>query len=161
MEERPVPIQLRWRGAALDRPLLCLLIRHCLEQEGAEQGLGAGVVIAGDRFVRGLNLRYRGIDRTTDVLSFEDTGGRLGDEAALVGEIVISGPRCLRQAEEQGVRPGVELARLVIHGVLHLLGHDHERPRDRARMVPREVRHRGWARRQQIGPHLFEPRQTP
>jgi probable rRNA maturation factor len=150
---RPVPIALRSRAAAVDRAKLRALIRHGLDREGVPPEFGLGVVLAGDRLVRELNRTWRGKDHTTDVLSFplEDPPPLPPEARAmappLVGEVVISLPRCLEQARERGVAPGEELARLVVHGLLHCLGHDHERPRERARMAPRERALRRGARR--------------
>jgi probable rRNA maturation factor len=111
--------------------------------------------------VRRLNREWRGKDRPTDVLSFPagdppPLPPGADDPARLqLGEIVISLPRCREQAAEQGVDPGVELARLVIHGVLHLLGHDHEEAGERARMQARERRLRAWAAQHGIGPGML------
>lgn len=163
MEEsaRAIPIALRYRGIRVDRPQLRRLVGHCLDEENASRGAGCGFVLAGGRLLRTLNREWRGIDRTTDVLSFF-----LGDgpplppgaeeaEPQLLGEVVISVPRCLEQAGAAGLRPGEELVRLSVHGILHVLGHDHEKPEDRARMVPRERRYRAWAARAGIGPRLL------
>ncbi|MBM3949343.1 MAG: rRNA maturation RNase YbeY [SAR202 cluster bacterium] len=112
------------------------------------------VVIADDQAVRELNKRHRGLDETTDVLSFSFShqGAYYGDGPAQsqwnkdtafvlppgsssgIGEIVISYPQMLRQAKAHGKAPEEELAFLLSHGVLHLLGHDHEEPRERAAM---------------------------
>jgi probable rRNA maturation factor len=117
--------------------------------------------LAGDRLVRRLNHEWRGKDRPTDVLSFP--AGDLpplppGAEESVpsyLGEIVISVPRCREQAAMQGVDPGVELARLVIHGVLHLLGYDHEGGGERVRMQARERKLRAWAAGSGIGPGML------
>ena len=78
------------------------------------------VCIAADQAVRKANLRFLGNDRTTDVLSFPDGGlSRLGD-------ILISASRARRQARQQGHSVDAELKVLLLHGVLHLLGHYHE-----------------------------------
>jgi len=171
---KPLPVALRNRAAAIDRTALRRLIAHCLQAEGAPEAAGLGVVLAGDRLLRTLNRDWRGIDRTTDVLSFpygpppEAAGGSAADgpagadpDAALLGEVVISVPRCVAQARERDEDPGVELVRLVVHGVLHCLGYDHERPADRARMRPREQALRRWAARQGIGAGLLRPRSVP
>jgi probable rRNA maturation factor len=76
--------------------------------------------------MRRLNARYRGIDRPTDVLSFPMREGRTADEQALLGDIVICVPKAAAQAKEYHVRFYDELLRLLIHGLLHLLGYDHE-----------------------------------
>ena len=77
--------------------------------------------------MRSLNRRYRGIDRTTDVLSFSlREGAFAGLRPDLLGDIVISIPRAEQQAGEAGHPLSREIERLLIHGLLHLLGYDHE-----------------------------------
>ncbi len=77
--------------------------------------------------MRSLNRRYRGIDRTTDVLSFSlREGAFAGLRPDLLGDIVISIPRAQQQAEEAGHPLSREIERLLIHGLLHLMGYDHE-----------------------------------
>lgn len=158
---KTLPVAVRTRGAVADRGALRVLVRRCLTSGGAAPDAGLGLVLAGDRLVRRLNREWRGRDRFTDVLSFP-----AGDPPPLppcargavrldLGEIVISVPRCRVQAAEQGVDPGVELARLVIHGVLHLLGCDHETAAERARMQSRERALRAWATRERIGPGML------
>jgi probable rRNA maturation factor len=73
-----------------------------------------------DKLMRRLNRKYRGIDKTTDVLSFE-----IGEEGIL-GEVYISYPKAQRQAKEYNCSIGEELARLAGHGTLHLLGYKHK-----------------------------------
>jgi probable rRNA maturation factor len=95
---------------------------HLLNLNGAE----LSVLFVNSRRMKVLNTLYRGIPRDTDVLSFPlmDEGFR-PDESAL-GDIVISVPRALKQAEEFEVTFYNELLRLLIHGLLHLIGYDHE-----------------------------------
>ncbi len=74
-----------------------------------------------------LNAQYRGICRDTDVLSFPLMDKAVQDgPAVMLGDIVISVPMALRQAKEYKVTFYEELMRLLIHGLLHLTGHDHE-----------------------------------
>jgi len=77
------------------------------------------VLICGDERMRALNRRYRGKDRSTDVLAFPGEGAALGD-------IVISLPYAAREARRRGESRTRELERLLLHGYLHLLGYDHE-----------------------------------
>ena len=114
----------------------------------AEAGAGASVDVAvtGDEAVRELNRRYRGLDETTDVLSFSFThsgeyqGEGEGPSApqdvdfpapagadGSLGEVIISYPQAVRQGGRAGHGTARELSALLTHGVLHLLGHDHER----------------------------------
>jgi rRNA maturation RNase YbeY len=99
-------------------------------------------VLTGDAEVRDLNRRFRGIDRATDVLSF-GMGGELrpsGRRGRVSGDIVISLDRMARQARRYRVSRGKELARLIIHGTLHLAGHDHHRAVERRVMRAEEER---------------------
>jgi probable rRNA maturation factor len=84
------------------------------------------VLFVNSRRMRLLNARYRGIDEDTDVLSFplRDEGREHGQ--VLLGDIVVSVPKALKQSEEFGVPFYEELLRLLVHGLLHLIGYDHE-----------------------------------
>ncbi len=158
---RPVPISVRTRDVGADRVLLRCLVRGCLDLEKAPGSSGAGLVLAGDRLVRRLNREWRGIDRTTDVLAFPaDDAPPLPADAeeedfSTLGEVIVSIPQCRLQAREAGVTAGEELVRLVVHGLLHLLGHDHHRPEDTRIMRRRERALRAWAARTGIGPSLL------
>ncbi len=77
------------------------------------------ILLTDDRGIRGLNRRFRNIDRPTDVLSFP-----MEDER-LLGDIAISVETAIRQAGDFKVSLEEEMARLVVHGLLHLLGYDH------------------------------------
>ena len=92
------------------------------------------IVLARDPELRELNRRWRGIDRATDVLSFPygDRGRRVD------GDLVISLDRLAAQAKRYRVSPGKELARLIVHGTLHLAGHDHHRASERTLMRRQE-----------------------
>jgi probable rRNA maturation factor len=81
--------------------------------------------------MRILNREYRGVDRTTDVLSFPQIDVRcqishLSSQYFILGDIVISVPKANRQSIEYGTTLNEELKRLLIHGLLHLMGYDHE-----------------------------------
>lgn len=99
--------------------------------------------LIGDARIRRLNREYRKQDRATDVLAFPIREAIVpqgkGHTTNMLGDVVISLPTALRQAREAGRSIDVELATLLIHGVLHLCGHDHERsPREAVRMSRRE-----------------------
>jgi len=107
-----------------------------LALEGRRPGEVA-VVLADDAKLRDLNRRWRGLDRATDVLSFGyDEGGDDGVE----GDIVVSLERVREQAKRFRVTRGRELARVVVHGALHLAGLDHQGAAERRRMRAREDR---------------------
>lgn len=83
------------------------------------------VAVMDDAGIRALNARYRGTDRPTDVLAFPHEA-LPGAESLLLGDVVISAERAAAQAVEYGHSTARELALLVVHGVLHLLGYDDE-----------------------------------
>lgn len=83
--------------------------------------------------MRELNRTYRGLDRSTDVLSFDLRGARAAREPH-AGEILISTDRVLAQARRYRGTPARELARVLIHGLLHLQGFDHRKMAERRRM---------------------------
>jgi len=78
------------------------------------------IALLGDEEIRELNARYLDVDRPTDVIAFT-----LGEGADAVGDVYVGVEQARRQARDLGVSLGEELARLVIHGVLHVLGYDH------------------------------------
>jgi probable rRNA maturation factor len=73
-----------------------------------------------------LNSRYRGTDKVTDVLSFPLTGDGIYSDSAILGDIVICIPQALSQSKKYNITFYNELLRLLIHGLMHLLGYDHE-----------------------------------
>jgi probable rRNA maturation factor len=115
------------------------LVRSTLAGEGRRPG-EIGIVLARDEELRALNRSWRGIDRATDVLSFEYDGG-----PRVSGDLVISLDRVAAQARRYRVTRGRELARLAVHGTLHLAGFDHRRALERRGMRRREARALGAA----------------
>ena len=112
------------------------VVEKTLILEGVDSPVELGLVITDDETIRRLNRSYRGKDETTDVLSFA-FGENRHDEAKTpfisppdgkshLGEVLLSYPRAAIQAKEQKHPLERELALLVIHGVLHLLGHEDE-----------------------------------
>ncbi len=94
------------------------------------------MVLTDDATVHELNRTYRGVDRPTDVLSFPQREGEGADPQDMVlGDIVISVDRVEAQAEEFGHSFDRELAFLSVHGLLHLLGWDHQKPDEERRMM--------------------------
>jgi probable rRNA maturation factor len=92
------------------------------------------LALVADREIRRLNARYRKKDYPTDVLSFPP-GGPLPRGARVLGDVVISVERAKVQANESGKTLGDEMESLLIHGILHLLGHDHERSAKEAKAM--------------------------
>jgi len=86
-----------------------------------------------DMKMRDLNFTYRGIDKTTDVLSFpQNFSFYKGLQGGVLGDIIINPHKAGRQAKENGVSLQREISWLLIHGLLHLLGFDHEKNRYQA-----------------------------
>ena len=106
----------RWTGAAAERRLAVTL-----RFVGAREG-------------RALNARYRGRDYATNVLTFV-----YDDVVPRTGDIVVCVPVVTREARAQGKALRAHLAHLIVHGMLHLQGYDHERGADAARMEARET----------------------
>jgi len=133
---------------SLDECWLKCVAQKALEVEGITAPVEMGLVITDADTVRQLNRTYRGEDEATDVLAFY-TLSQTGQEheppfvtppdgIRHLGEVVISYPQAVQQAQEQ--RHGIEkeLTLLTVHGVLHLLGHDHEQLEQRRRMRAKE-----------------------
>lgn len=89
------------------------------------------ILIVNNQRIQALNKKYRGIDKPTDVLSFPMTGTELNSVPAalplLLGDVVLSMEKIQSQAREQGHSADHELMMLLTHGILHLIGYDHER----------------------------------
>ena len=128
-----------------------------LSREEANEDQSLSVVVADDDTVRDLNRQHRGVDETTDVLSFafDNDGVYYGEddvfkldassdfvlppgETAGLGELIISYPQVARQADEAGRSANDELVHMLTHGILHLLGYDHMDDNDEAVMKSKE-----------------------
>ena len=129
----------------VDEELLRRVTTEALRREGVGGEVALSVVITDDEAVRELNRQFRDVDAPTDVLAF--ASGEESDfvtapgEPAYLGDVVISYPRAVAQAEEYGHSTERELALLAVHGVLHLVGYDHVNETKRTEM---------WARQDEI-----------
>jgi probable rRNA maturation factor len=128
-------------AGSLSEERLAEVARRVLEAEDAP-ACELSVTVTDDETVRSLNREYAGEDEVTDVLSFSQ---REGEEfvsppegAPQLGEVVIAYPQATRQAAERGRAATEEVTRLLVHGVLHLLGYDHAEPEEARRMRERE-----------------------
>ncbi len=108
--------------------------RLTLEHEAESLDAELSIILTDDARLHELNLNYLGVDAPTDVLSFPASETDPETGARYLGDILISVPRAQAQAEAAGNPLDAELQLLVVHGVLHLLGHDHARVREKARM---------------------------
>ena len=118
------------------------LVEAVLEAEELEPGTGLAIRLSDDASLRELNRTHRGADEPTDVLSFGAEEGEAfpaaPGEPRYLGDIAVSLEAVERQAAEAGLAAKDELAHVVLHGVLHLLGYDHLNDADDAAMRARE-----------------------
>jgi probable rRNA maturation factor len=144
-EEIEVLVGERFR-AVVDEGWAKKIVRQVLKAEGVAVPYEVSLVVTDSETVQRLNRDYRGIDEPTDVLAFYMLPQKRADSSftlppdgvTRLGEVIISYPQAVAQAKEQGHSPEREMALLVIHGILHLLGYDHEEPEGENKMRGRE-----------------------
>jgi len=128
------------RRVTFNRAGLDRLAGAILSDVGAASG-ELGILFVGDRRMRDLNRRYRGKDRTTDVLAFTMRQSITPHPPALMpvmlGDVVIAVPTATRRAKQWHRSLDEELTVLLVHGILHLCGYDHERNEKEARRMHR------------------------
>jgi probable rRNA maturation factor len=134
-----IDIQVEEQVGPVDVKPLRKAVSRTLVQQGVTEPCEVVVVISDDAVLCDLNSRFRGISEPTDVLSFaDDTRGPFvgggGQFPRYLGDIVISIDRARDQAEAVGGTLTQELQLLTVHGLLHLLGHDHGEPAEKAAM---------------------------
>jgi len=106
------------------------------------EGTELSVTVVGDRSMRGINRTYLGKDRPTNVISFSQREGDCnGMSPDMLGDVIISADTSAREAEQAGMPPYDRLCFLLLHGILHLCGYDHERSgeKEAARMEKKEA----------------------
>jgi probable rRNA maturation factor len=108
--------------------------RAALEHESQSVDVELSIILTNDARLHELNLNYLGVDAPTDVLSFPSSETDPETGAQYIGDILISIPRARAQAEAAGHLLEAEVQLLVVHGILHLLGHDHAEPEEKVRM---------------------------
>lgn len=116
--------------------LLIEIVGQVLTEEGRSPQVEVGISLVDNEHIRELNRRYRRRDRPTDVLSF--FLGEEGEEGEILGDVVISLEQASAQAGLYGHSVEKEVVFLAIHGLLHLLGYDHEDPKDKGKMEERQ-----------------------
>jgi probable rRNA maturation factor len=128
----------------IDAAALEQLTTHVLHGESVAGPVEVSIWITDEDELHTLNRTYRNVDASTDVLSFgaDDDADTpfvsAPDQPRYLGDLAISFPHALRQAEEYGHSLQRELSYLLTHGLLHLLGYDHEQPDDARLMRGRE-----------------------
>ena len=117
-----------------DTALLERAARFTLDFESAPADVDMTIVLTDDAQLRELNREYLGVDAPTDVLSFPSSETDPETDIPYFGDILISIPRAMQQAQAVGHSVEAEVQLLVVHGTLHLLGHDHAEAEEKARM---------------------------
>jgi probable rRNA maturation factor len=144
-EQIGIHVEEEFRGV-VDEGRVRRIAQTVLKAEGVAPPYEVGLVFTNSETVKQLNRDYRGVDEPTDVLAFymlpqkefDDDFALPPDGVTRIGEVIISYPQAAEQAREQGHSPEKELALLIIHGILHLLGYDHEEPEGESKMRGRE-----------------------
>ncbi len=131
-----MPVIVADSTARLDKPQIQNIkksIRLVLRKLGQPSDMELSVLFTDDSEMRRLNSDYRGINKTTDVLSFPQDPG-----LKLLGDIVISLDTATRHSEHYDLTLEQEIKQLLVHGILHLLGYDHKKKSERERMREKE-----------------------
>jgi probable rRNA maturation factor len=117
-----------------DTTLLERAARFTLDLESAPADVDMTIVLTDDAQLHELNREFLGVDAPTDVLSFPSSESDPETGIPYFGDILISIPRAMQQAQAGGHSVEAEVQLLVVHGTLHLLGHDHAEAEEKARM---------------------------
>ena len=129
----------------LDKILLERAALATLAHQSAPKDAALSILLTDDNQIQSLNREYLGFDTPTDVLSFSVHERDPETGSLYLGEIIISIPYAAKQAQKNGHPLEAEVQLLIIHGVLHLLGHDHAESEEKAQM---------WAAQAEILAHL-------
>jgi len=118
------------------------IIKNIIQYLKVDEKTEISILFTDDKFIKSLNKKYRGINKSTDVLTFNLEEGDLifpeVDKNKLLGDIVVSVETAQRQANNLNHNLEKELMILLIHGLLHLIGYDHEEDRDNKIMQVKE-----------------------
>ena len=112
-------------------------VKFCSKEIAEMSARNCAIALISDRRMKELNSFFRGKETTTDVLSFPHKPDEFDNDASNLGDIVISVEQAARQAKENGLTLENEIKQLILHGLLHLCGYDHET--DSGEMNDREL----------------------
>jgi probable rRNA maturation factor len=129
-----------WRGLPRVRGLARETIAACVAETEIGDGAEVSLCLADDSRLHALNLRWRGIEAPTNVLSFPSAPSDRSGEAPTLGDIALAYETLKREAGELGVPLADHYRRLVAHGFLHLIGYDHQTDEEAERMEALEIR---------------------
>jgi probable rRNA maturation factor len=128
--------------AKIHRRRIREIIKNIIQYLKVDEKTEISILFTDDKFIKSLNKKYRGINKSTDVLTFNLEEGDLKfpevDKNKLLGDIVVSVETAQRQANNLNHNLEKELMILLIHGLLHLIGYDHEEARDNKIMQVKE-----------------------
>jgi len=145
LEEIGISVEEKFKGL-VDEEWAKRVAQQVLVAESVAPPYEISLVFTDSETVQRLNRDYRGVDEPTDVIAFymlpqkenSPTFVLPPDGITRLGEVIISYPKAVEQSREQGHSVDKELALLIIHGILHLLGYDHQQPEEEKRMRGRE-----------------------
>lgn len=130
----------RQRKITINRQIYKKFVENLLSQTAEIRNRFFTVAFVSDKKMRQLNRRFRGKDKTTDVLSFPFQSDKFNRDENNLGEIIISAEQAAKQAEENHVDFETEIKQLILHGVLHLRGYDHETDQGEMNAIELEFR---------------------
>ena len=119
---------------ACDQDMLRRAAAAALQHQTAADDAEPSLALVDDETIQAANRDFRGIDTHTDVLSFQSGAIDPDSGAPYLGNLMVSYPTAAAQAAQAGHSTDAELALLLVHGILHLLGHDHGDPDEKAAM---------------------------
>ncbi|MBF0203318.1 MAG: rRNA maturation RNase YbeY [Desulfamplus sp.] len=125
MTHQNILLQIQQKLVKISREQITLKIEQILKALGYENH-EISVVIMDNIHIRELNNLYRGIDSPTNVLSFSMLEGEFSSISNLLGDLVISAERAEEESIESGITFDQRMSQLLVHGILHLIGYDHE-----------------------------------
>ncbi|MCF8034100.1 MAG: rRNA maturation RNase YbeY [Desulfarculaceae bacterium] len=127
-------------GLALDARAIAARTQRVLAALELAPEAELSLVICGDEEIAALNRQWLGREGPTNVISFAQGEGEGADlTPELLGDVVVSAPYAAREAADNGLDPDQHLMRLIIHGILHLLGHEHEQGGEPARLMEQKT----------------------
>lgn len=124
----------------VDTELLRNLAKYVLKSEGVREPTELSITLVSPKEIQQLNLKYRRVNQPTDVLAFSLTETLSEEESMpqVLGDVIISPEVAREQAGEYGEKYEDELGRLLIHGILHLLGYNHEQEEEKVVMMAKQ-----------------------
>ncbi len=126
---------------SIDIDEIKLLVKNIYSQENIDQDCELNIIFVDNQFIRELNKEYRKVNRATDVLSFPVDKSSLPEEICILGDIFISIERVKEQAEIYNHSLFEEVKHLITHGILHLLGYEHNTEEQRQEMQSLEEKY--------------------